>query len=179
MFDFDKWQEIFHTLRKNKLRTILTGFGVFWGIFMLMVMLGAGKGLQNGIYANMGDFATNSMFIWTQPTSMPYKGFQRNRRYFFKYEDMAVLRDRVKGIDLIVPYIQAGGYGQSLITSRKDRKGTYSISGLTPDANKIDPVDIQQGRFVNQLDLDEKRKVAVIGRRVFDELFGKDEEAQG
>lgn len=177
MFDIDKWQEIFHTLRKNKLRTILTGFGVFWGIFMLMIMLGAGKGLENGIYANMGDFATNSMFIWTQPTSMPYKGFQRNRRYFFKYEDMAVLRDRVKGIDLIVPYIQAGGYGQSLITSRKDRKGTYSVSGLTPDANKIDPVDIQQGRFVNQLDLDEKRKVAVIGRRVFDELFGKDEKA--
>ena len=77
MIDRDKWQEIFHTLRQNKLRTGLTAFGVLWGIFMLMIMLGAGTGLQNAVYSGMGDFATNSMFIWAQGTTIPYKGFPR------------------------------------------------------------------------------------------------------
>lgn len=176
MFDLDKWQEIFYTLKQNKLRTILTGFGVFWGIFMLMIMMGAGKGLENGVYANMGDFATNSMFIWTQPTSKPYKGFPRNRRFYFKYEDKQAMYDNITGIDIIAPRIQGGGYNNATTVSRGLQEGSYEISGVVPDENKIDPVTLKIGRFLNQMDLDNTRKVAVIGKTVFDDLFGKDEE---
>jgi putative ABC transport system permease protein len=88
LIDYDKWQEIFHTLKKNKLRTGLTAFGVSWGIFMLMIMMGAGSGLENAVYSGMGDFATNSMFIWTEATTIPYKGFPRNRWYRFELNDM-------------------------------------------------------------------------------------------
>ena len=73
MFDLDRWQEIYHVLASNKLRTFLTAFGVFWGIFMLVIMLGSGNGLENGVTQNFGDMATNSVFIWTQQTSVPYK----------------------------------------------------------------------------------------------------------
>lgn len=176
MFDLDKWQEIFYTLKQNKLRTILTGFGVFWGIFMLMIMMGAGKGLENGVYANMGDFATNSMFIWTQPTSKPYKGFPRNRRFYFKYEDKQAMYDNITGIDIIAPRIQGGGHNNATTVSRGLQEGSYEVSGIVPDENKIDPVTLKKGRFLNQLDLDNTRKVAVIGKTVFDDLFGKDEE---
>ena len=86
MFDLDKWNEIIIALKKNKLRTFLTAFGVFWGIFMLIIMLGSGKGLQNAVYQNMGDMASNSAFFWTQRTSVPYKGFPRGR--FFSYTNV-------------------------------------------------------------------------------------------
>ena len=81
MFDLDRWMEIYHVLRSNKLRTFLTAFGVFWGIFMLVIMLGSGKGLQNGITQNFGDMATNSVFFWTERTTVPYKGFTRGRTF--------------------------------------------------------------------------------------------------
>ncbi len=176
MFDLDKWQEIFYTLKKNKLRTIMTGFGVFWGIFMLMIMMGAGKGLENGVYANMGDFATNSMFIWTQPTSKPYKGFPRNRRFYFKYEDKQAMHDNIRGIDVIAPRIQGGGHNQSLTVSRGLVEGAYEVSGVVPEENKIDPVTIKYGRYINKMDLKNTRKVAIIGKTVYDELFDKDED---
>ena len=88
MFDRDRWQEIFHTLKKNKIRTFMTAFGVFWGIFMLILMLGSGTGLENGVTQGMGNFATNSVFVWTQRTTIPYKGFPRGRRFFFRNDDI-------------------------------------------------------------------------------------------
>jgi putative ABC transport system permease protein len=176
MFDIDKWQEIFYTLKKNKLRTILTGFGVFWGIFMLMIMMGAGKGLENGVYANMGDFATNSMFIWTQPTSKPYKGFSRNRSFYFKYEDKQAMHDKIKGIDIIAPRMQGGGYQNATTVSRGLQEGAYEVTGIVPDDYKIDPVSIKHGRFINEMDLRNNRKVAIIGKTVYNDLFGKDED---
>ncbi len=176
MFDIDKWQEIFYTLKHNKLRTILTGFGVFWGIFMLMIMMGAGKGLENGVYANMGDFATNSMFIWTQPTSKPYKGFPRNRRFYFKYEDKQAMFDNISGVDIIAPRMQGGGYRNATPVSRGVQEGAYEVSGIVPDENRIDPVKLTHGRFINQMDLDNTRKVAIIGSTVYNDLFGKDED---
>ncbi len=176
MFDLDKWQEILYTLKQNKLRTLLTGFGVFWGIFMLMIMMGAGKGLENGVYANMGDFATNSMFIWTQPTSKPYKGFPRNRRFFFKYEDKQAMYDNIRGIDIIAPRIQGGGYQNATVVTRGIQEGSYEVSGIVPDENRIDPVTLINGRFINDMDLENNRKVAVIGKTVYDDLFGTDED---
>jgi len=95
IFDIDKWQEIFTVLKKNKLRTFLTAFGVFWGIFMLVIMLGSGKGLENGVKQGMGDMATNSMFMWTQRTTVPYKGLPRGRHYNFKNDDVEALKTSI------------------------------------------------------------------------------------
>jgi len=176
MFDLDKWQEIFYTLKNNKLRTILTGFGVFWGIFMLMIMMGAGKGLENGVYANMGDFATNSMFIWTKQTSKPYKGFPRGRRFYFKYEDMQAMYDNIQGIDIIAPRMQGGGYQNATTVTRGLQEGAYEVSGVVPNENKIDPITLVNGRYLNEMDIENTRKVAIIGKKVYEDLFGKEED---
>jgi len=175
MFDLDRWQEIYSTLRKNKLRTIMTAFGVFWGIFMLVVMLGAGRGLENGVTAGMGDFATNSAFMWTQITTIPYKGFPKGRWFTFTNEDIRALRDNVHEIDMLAPRIQRGGvpvvYGLNT--------GAYSVQGDYPDFNQIDPVEILKGRFINDIDINAARKVAVVGKKVIADLFRYDEEPIG
>ena len=175
MFDLDRWQEIYSTLRKNKLRTVMTAFGVFWGIFMLVVMLGAGQGLKNGITSGMGDFATNSAFMWTETTTIPYKGFPKGRWFTFTNEDIKALRDNVSEIDMLAPRIRRGGvpvvYGLNT--------GAYSVQGDYPDFNQIDPVEILKGRFINDIDINAARKVAVVGKKVIADLFKYDEEPIG
>ncbi len=175
MFDLDRWQEIYHVLRKNKIRTFLTAFGVFWGIFMLVIMLGSGNGLENGVTQNFGDMATNSVFIWTQQTSIPYKGFPRGRRYHFDNEDTKALAHSIPEIKYLAPRIQAGGYMQTNNVTRGLKSGIFNIMGDYAVFNQIDPLNILQGRFINDNDIAEKRKVAVIGTRVVDILFKKDE----
>jgi putative ABC transport system permease protein len=175
MFDLDRWQEIYHVLRKNKLRTFLTAFGVFWGIFMLVIMLGSGNGLQRGVTQNFGDMATNSVFIWTQQTTMPYKGFPRGRNYNFTNEDVVALQHSVPEIKYLAPRIQAGGFRQTNNVIRGLKSGVFNIMGDYPAFNKIDPLNFKQGRFINDLDIKDKRKVAVVGTRVVDILFNKDE----
>lgn len=180
MFDRDRWQEIWSSLSKNKLRTTLTAFGVFWGIFMLMVMLGSGSGLKNGVMNGMGDFATNSVFMWTRPTTIPYKGLPRNRRYFYNNDDIQALRDNIQEIGLISPRLEGGGRnntGNNVI--RDDKSGAFSIFGDYPEWNLIDPANILQGRFINKTDIEQKRKVVVIGKRVLEILFEKDENPLG
>jgi putative ABC transport system permease protein len=180
MFDRDRWQEIFHTLKKNKLRTFMTAFGVFWGIFMLIIMLGSGTGLENGVTAGMGNFATNSVFVWTQRTTMPYKGFPRGRRFNFRNDDIRALRSSIPEIKYLAPKIQGWSSGDGTNnTMRKDKTGAFSIMGEYPDWNKIDPMNIVAGRFLNDLDIEQKRKVAVIGTRVRDVLFEPDENPVG
>lgn len=176
MIDIDKWQEIFHTLKHNKLRTFLTAFGIFWGIFMLVIMLGAGNGLENAVYSNMGDFAQNSMFIWAQSTTMPYKGFTRNRSYYFKHDDMYALLEKIPEIDIVAPTVNGGGFRKATLVIHGLQKGSFEIYGKTPSENKIDPVDITKGRFLNEFDLSNRRKVAIVGNRVFEELFKKEED---
>jgi len=180
MFDLDKWQEIFAALRKNKMRTFLTAFGVFWGIFMLIVMLGSGRGLQNAVFEGMKDFATNSIFIWTQPTSEPYAGFPRGRRFNFRNADIEALRNNIPEIDVIAPRLQARG-GSSAVDNvvRGLKTGSFTVNGDYPEWNLIDPVKMLDGRFLNQLDLLHKRKVAVIGDMVRDILFEEGEDAIG
>lgn len=180
MFDRDSWQEIFHTLKKNKLRTFLTAFGVFWGIFMLIIMLGSGNGLENGVTEGMGNFASNSFFVWTERTSMPYKGFPRGRFFNFKNDDIQALRDNIPEIEYIAPKIRGWSSGEgSNNTVRKDKTGNFSIMGEYPVWNKIDPMEILTGRFLNDIDIQENRKVAVIGTRVRDVLFSPDEDPVG
>ncbi len=178
LIDTDKWQEIFHTLRKNKLRTVLTAFGVFWGIFMLIIMLGSGRGLENAIFHDFGNFASNSAFIWTRSTTIPYKGFPRGRRFDLNNDDMAALKRAVPEIDLLAPRLEAWGSDANNVI-RGDKYGAFTIFGDYPEFNLIDPQVILKGRFINYNDVREKRKVAVIGTRVREILFEEDEEAVG
>jgi len=171
MFDIDRWQEILSALKKNKLRTLLTAFGVFWGIFMLIVMLGSGKGLQNGVTSDFGNFSTNSCFMWTQRTSVPYKGFPRNRSFNFNNEDIKALRDNIPEIDLLAPRLQGGGFRGGDNVVRGLKSGAFTINGDYPDWNHIDPVTLTSGRFLNENDILGQRKVAVLGNKVVDILF--------
>lgn len=180
MFDLDRWQEIYTALKSNKLRTFLTAFGVFWGIFMLMIMLGSGKGLENSVFEDMGDFATNSAFIWAQRTTMPYEGYPRGRRFNFTNDDMKALKQSIPEIDILAPRLQgwAAGDGQNNVT-RGLKTGAFTIHGDYPEINRIDPNKMLKGRFINDLDIKESRKVCVIGTRVQEVLFEKDEDPLG
>jgi putative ABC transport system permease protein len=180
MFDLDKWQEIFAALKKNKMRTFLTAFGVFWGIFMVIIMLGSGRGLQNAVFEGMKDFATNSVFLWTQPTTEPFAGFPRGRRFNFRNDDIEALRKNIPELDVIAPRLQArGGSSATDNVVRGIKTGSFTINGDYPEWNLIDPVKILSGRFLNNLDLNHKRKVAVIGDMVKDILFDADEDPIG
>jgi len=171
MFDLDRWQEIYHVLRKNKLRTFLTAFGVFWGIFMLVIMLGSGTGLRNGVTQNFGDMATNSIFVWAQQTSVPYKGFPRGRSFDYENKDAIALRTSIPEIKYLAPRTNVGGYNGISTAMRGLKSGEFGVFGDYPVYNLIDPVNITSGRFINDLDVKEKRKVVVIGKRVREVLF--------
>ncbi|MBE9467594.1 MAG: ABC transporter permease [Bacteroidetes bacterium] len=179
MFDLDRWQEIFSSLKHNKLRTFLTVFGVFWGIFMLMIMLGSSSGLTNGVTEGMKDFATNSAFVWTQRTTQPYKGFQRGRRWNFTNDDMTGIKKNIREINILAPRLNGWGGDGANNAVRGIKSGAFTISGDYPEINKIDPVLMVKGRFLNNVDIAEKRKIAVIGNHVFDVLFKQDEDPIG
>lgn len=179
MFDLDRWQEIMSALKKNKTRTFLTAFGVFWGIFMLVIMLGAGNGLRNGVTGDFGKFATNSVFMFSRNTTMPYKGLPKGRRYNFHAEDIAALRKDVPEIEIIAPRTQNGGFNGGNNVVRGTKSGAFTIYGDYPEWNEIDPVNITGGRFLNHADLSEKRKVVVIGNKVSEILFLPDENPVG
>ena len=171
IFDADKWQEIFGTIRKNKLRTFLTALGVFWGIFMLVFLLGMGKGLENGVYKDFGARAKNIMYVWSTRTTMPYKGFTQGRRIQLELDDIEMLRNKVEEIDIIAPRNEVGPF-------RVEYKGDgadYSVRGELTDMPKVEAFIVHKGRYINQGDIDEARKVAVIGTTVKDVLFGKGE----
>jgi putative ABC transport system permease protein len=180
IIDIDKWHEITSVLKKNKLRTFFTAFGVFWGIFLLVIMMGSGNGLRNSIMEGFGGMATNSFFMWTQRTTIPYKGFPRGRWYNFRNSDTQALKDNIPEIKLIAPRLQAWGFrGQGDNVVRGDRSGAFDIFGDTPDYNEIMPMNIYKGRFINEIDLKEKRKVIVIGQQVYTEMFEAGEEPIG
>lgn len=178
MFDRDKWREIWSSLAKNKTRTALTAFGVFWGIFMLMVMLGSGKGLENGVKDGMGDFATNSVFMWSRSTTVSYQGLPQGRRFNFRNNDAEALRSNLDEMDLLSARLDVRSVdGNNVIRGLK--AGAFSIFGDYPEWNEIDPVEMLEGRFINKIDMEQKRKVAVIGNRVRDVLFEKEENPIG
>ncbi len=179
IFDIDKWQEIVSALKKNPVRTFFTAFGVFWGIFMLVIMLGSGRGLQNAVTQGFGDFATNSFFMWTQTTSMPYEGFKQGRRFLFNNDDYKAIKQDIREAKVVAPRLQAGGYrGASNVVHGKET-GAFNIYGDYPDFMKIDPVEILKGRFINNLDVTNYRKTAVIGTSVVEALFKNGENPLG
>lgn len=179
MIDIDKWQEVFNALRSNKSRTILTAIGVFWGILMLIILFGAGKGLENGVYDGMGDFATNSFFVWGQSTSKPFKGLPKGRPIEFDNSDTKAIQENISDIELIAPRVHAWGNSGENNIVRGKKTGAFNIIGDSPDFNKIDPLTITRGRFINEIDVQQLRKICVIGERVVQELFDEDENPIG
>ncbi len=179
MFDLDKWEEIWLTMMQHKLRTALTAFGVFWGIFMLVILLGAGNGLRNGAMQNF-DIAKNAVFVWTMETTVPFEGFDAGRSIQLNNEDLAALR-RLDEVDVIAPRLQVGNRfsGQALPIVRGDKSVAFAIMGDAPEFLEIKPYILEQGRFLNEIDMQRTRKVAVIGKRVRDELFDPEEDAIG
>ncbi len=179
MFDLDKWEEIWLTMMQHKLRTALTAFGVFWGIFMLVILLGAGNGLRNGAMQNF-DIAKNAVFVWTMETTVPFEGFDAGRSIQLNNEDLAAVR-WLDEVDVIAPRLQVGNRfsGQALPIVRGDKSVAFAIMGDAPEFLEIKPYILEQGRFLNEIDMQRTRKVAVIGKRVRDELFDPEEDAIG
>lgn len=179
MFDIERWNEIWNALTKNKLRSFLTAFGVFWGIFMLIVMTGAGNGLKHGIYDGVSKFAVNSAFMWTQRTGEPYKGFKRGRFWNMNSTDVTYIKDHVQGIKYLAPKLFGWRERSGDNTVRDNRTGAFSIVGDYPVYTKIDPVTMVKGRWINEIDILDKRKVCVIGEKVEESMFDKNENPIG
>lgn len=171
MFDLDKWQEILNTVRKNKLRTFLTMFGVFWGIFMLLLLLGGGSGLRNGVERDFSGGAKNAVFTWSRKTTMPYKGMKPGRWIRLNLSDVDYLRENLPEAELVLPRNQLGGYQDANNVVRKNKTGAFSIYSAWPDAEKFAYREYPHGRWINQNDIDEGRKVCVIGLKVLSILF--------
>lgn len=172
MFDIDKWQEIFSSIRRHKLRTILTALGVFWGIFMLVILLGAGQGLQNGVEHEFRDDATNSIFIRRGRTAMEYKGLPKGRRIKFSNEDYNYLVDNFKDIEHITGRFYLSG---DRTVTYGDKNLSFNIRAVHPGHKFLENTNMTKGRYINDLDLKEFRKVAVIGMVVKRDLFGEDD----
>ncbi|GAA3919218.1 ABC transporter permease [Hymenobacter algoricola] len=168
MFDLDKWSEIWATVRRHKLRTGLTAFGVFWGIFMLVVLLGAGKGFRNGVEGEF-NVAKNAVFVWTQRTSVPYAGLKVGRFIQLTNDDVATLEREVPEAAVILPRSSLDG---TFTVQYGTKSSSFSVNGEYPGYPAVEALHLTSGRFINNIDIRDRRKVAVIGDRVAEVLFG-------
>ncbi len=174
LIDKDTWQEIYDSLSKNKFRTIITMIGVWWGILLLIGLLGSARGMENSFNRMFGDFATNSVFVWAQSTSKPFKGFQEGRRIQLKLRDAEIIEKEVRGIEFVVPRNQS-----SALVVRKFQSGNFGVYGDYPLLDKVQKKKMMYGRFINQNDINDNRKIAVISEDIYKQLFEKDEDAIG
>jgi len=176
LLDADKWQEILSGLKKHKLRTALTAFGVFWGIFMLVLLVGIGNGLETGVMRQFEDMAVNAMYVWSEPTSLPYKGLKAGRWFPLTNEDTDALKATFPEIQNLSPQLNLWG---EYTVDRKDKSSSFKVSGVGPEYLKIRATRIEKGRPFNHLDMKWNRKVAIIGTRVPEVLFAKGEDPLG
>lgn len=167
--DFDRYREIADTLSRNKSRTFLTGFGVFWGVFMLVTLMGGGQGLKELLNNNFDGFATNSALIWAQPTTMPYAGFRKGRTWCMSYKDVERLQQQVHELDVVTPMVSR--WGQVAVYG--DKKFSCTLKGLTPDYSEVEKPKLRFGRYINDMDMQQRRPVCVIGKHVYKDLFPK------
>ncbi|WP_338357218.1 ABC transporter permease [Yeosuana marina] len=179
MFSRDRWDEILEALNANKFRTLLTAFGVFWGITILVLLLALTNGLKHGVMADFGNFATNSMFMWTQGTSKPYKGLPKGRNFNYKLDDVEAIKSEIPNIKYVSPRNQLGGFRGNNNVIRGTKTGAFEIYGDYPEFIKQQPLDILQGRFISYSDINDKRKICVVGTGVIKGLYDKNEDALG
>lgn len=178
MFSKDRWKEILEVLSSNMWRTVATAFGVGWGIFILIILLAAGKGLENGIRQDFNGVATNTMFMWTRTTAMAYEGLPEGRNFNFKLEDVDLLRRNVPELRIISPR-NSIRMGPEDNVVRGTETGRYRVFGDYPEIIEQNPMYVSHGRFFNYNDIDQKRKVVVIGNRIRNDLYKEEEEVLG
>ncbi len=171
MFDADSWQEIFNAIRTNRLRTLLTASGVFWGIYILIVMLGFGTGLQNGVINNMSGYTSNGYYLWGSKTSVPYLGLKPGRSIKLNNSDTEALRESVDEIAYLLPRVRLGRYGTRNDIGYDTRVSDAEVMGDLPELKHLLPMNIETGRFINRFDIEQKRKVIVIGEKIYANLF--------
>lgn len=169
MFDTDRWVEIWVTITRNKTRSLLTCFGVFWGILMLVILLGSGTGLKNAIFEGTDGFATNSVFFYTDRTSEAYKGFNKGRQWNMRNRDIESIKRDAKGIEAISPILWGSRSDKNIVYGQLT--GTYNVKGVYPEYFKIEQQELHYGRLLNDIDETERRKVCLIGSRVNETLF--------
>ena len=165
--DIDTYREILDTLTRNKSRSFLTGFGVFWGVFMLVALIGGGQGLKELLNQNFEGFATNSAMVWAQPTTKAYKGFRKGRRWDMEYKDVQRLKSRIPELDVVSPVLFSNG-GTAYFG---DRKATVSINGVQSDYQRVSEPMMRYGRYLNDMDIAQRRKVCVIQKKTYKDLF--------
>lgn len=172
IFKKDTWQEIYHSLRNNKFRTFLTMIGVGWGMFLFVSLLGAAKGMENGFDKLFSGFATNSIFMWAQNTSIPYSGFPKGRQMNLHLPDMDMLQKKIPQIDYISPQNSRGGFGTpGEQMNRNGKTATYTLTGDYPVGNKISEKKLMFGRYLNDADISLNKNVAVIGEGIYKNFF--------
>ncbi len=179
MFDFDLWKEIIDALKKNRMRSFMTAFGVFWGIFMLIIMSGAGRALENGIMDGIKAFATNSAFFWSERTSIPYDGFKRGRTWNYNNADVQYIKANINDVEYLSPRLFGPTSRSGDNTVRGSKTGAFNIYGDYPEYFKIDPWTPVKGRLLNEIDILRNRKVCIIGERVAEVMFEKGEDPVG
>lgn len=165
--DIDTYREIIDTLTRNKSRSFLTGFGVFWGVFMLIALIGGGNGLKEMLQNNFAGFATNSAMVWAQPTTKAYKGLSKGRQWTMVYKDVERLKQHIPEIDKACPLLFSRGDNAVF----EDRSASCSVRGTTHDYSSIAEPQMLYGRYLNEMDMTHNRKVCVIGRRIYNDLF--------
>ena len=168
--DIDSYREILDTLTRNKSRSFLTGFGVFWGVFMLVVLIGGGQGLKEMLQRNFDGFAQNTVIVWSQQTSKAYKGFRKGRWWSMDYKDITRLHQRVPELDVVAPVLFAP-WGKTNTAYYKDQKTTPRVQGCTPEYAQVISPKLYYGRYINEMDMKEHRKVCVIGKKIYKDLF--------
>ncbi|MBR4585141.1 MAG: ABC transporter permease [Bacteroidales bacterium] len=166
-FDVDSFREIADSLVRNKSRSLLTGFGVFWGIFMLLFLMGGGQGLKQLIMSNFEGFATNTGILISSQTTVPYKGFKEGRYWRLSYTDVDRLRLMMPELETVTPVINTGGREAVYGTGST----SVSVRGIYANYRKIEEPKIRYGRYLNETDILQERKVCVIGKRIYKELF--------
>ena len=181
IFDADTWDEIFESISKNRTRTIITTIGVFWGIFIYIALAGSATGLENGFDDAFSGLSKNSMGVWVQSTSIPYKGYEEGRRFPFRLSDVDYLKDRVPEIEYISPGLQAGAFsGSPPRVTRGIKSDNFNLFGNFPTQANISVIKIYDGgRYINDEDIKYERKVAVIGEGAQERLFDQDEDPIG
>ena len=168
--DIDTYREIIDTITRNKARSFLTGFGVFWGVFMLVALMGGGKGLKEMLEKNFEGFAQNTVVIGAEQTTKPYKGFRKGRWWSMDYKDIDRLKQRVPELEAVVPMIFSRWRGSNT-AYYGDQKTQPRIQGTVPEMVNVITPKMYYGRYLNEVDMREQRKVCVIGKKIYKELF--------
>lgn len=168
--DIDSYREIIDTLTRNKSRSFLTGFGVFWGVFMLVALMGGGQGLKEMLYKNFDGFAQNTVIVGAEQTTKPYKGFRKGRWWTMEYKDIDRLKQKVPELNAAAPILFSSWRGGNT-AYYGDQKTTPRIQGTVPELVEIIAPKLYYGRYLNDMDIKEHRKVCVIGKKVYKDLF--------